>query len=249
MIFAPMFIIWYRDILRYTREKSQIITSLFRPALWLCTFGLGLRPSFRGVGEYNYLQFVFPGVIAMTLIFTAIGSAISIIWDREFGFLKEILVAPVARSVVVLGKCLSGTTLALVQGLAVLIFAPLVKLHLSAMDLVLSVFVMFLISMSLTSLGMIIAARMTSFEGFGAIMNFVVMPLYFLSGAVFPLTGIPAWLYFLIRLNPLTYGVDLLRATLLHVQQFPPMLSCSFLLVFCALMVGGALYSLNYENY
>lgn len=248
MRFAPIFIIWYRDILRFYRDKSQIYTSLFRPFLWLFAFGLGLRPSMRNIGGFNYLQFVFPGVIAMTLIFTAIGSAISIIWDREFGFLKEILVAPIPRSWVVIAKSLSGSTLAMMQGTAVLVFAPLVHVHLSLLQIVFSIFTMFFVSMALTSFGIIIAARMTSFEGFGAIMNFVIMPLYFLSGAIYPLAGVPRWLYFVMLANPLTYGVDLLRGALLHIRQFPIALSGSVLVAFCVLMLWGALFSLRYES-
>jgi ABC-2 type transport system permease protein len=245
---APLYIIWYRDILRFYREKSQIYTSLFRPLLWLFAFGAGLRPSFQGVAGFNYLQFIFPGVIAMTLIFTAIGSAISIIWDREFGFLKEILVAPIPRSWVVLGKCLSGSTLAMLQGICVMVFAPLVGVHLTFLPILASILVMFLVSMSLTALGIILAARMTSFEGFGAIMNFVIMPLYFLSGAVYPLKGIPRWLYFCSMINPLTYGVDLLRSAMISIHGFPILLDVAFLLAFCATMLAGALFALRYED-
>lgn len=245
---ADIFIIWYRDILRFYREKSQILISLFRPFLWLFAFGLGLRPSVHAMNGLNYLQFLFPGVISMTLIFTAIGSAISIIWDREFGFLKEILVAPVSRSRVVFAKNLSGSTLAFLQGACVLVLAPVVGVHISFPRLLASLLVMFFVSMALTSLGITLAARMTSFEGFGAIMNFVIMPLYFLSGAVYPLAGLPFWLYGLTRLNPLTYGVDLLHATILGIHQFPLWLNVIFLAVFCLLMMACSLFSLRFES-
>lgn len=245
---APLFIIWYRDILRFYRERSQIYTSIFRPVLWLFAFGVGLRPSFRGVAGFNYIQFVFPGVIAMTLIFTSIGSAISIIWDREFGFLKEILVAPIPRSWVVLGKSLSGSTLAMLQGGCVLLLAPFAGVRVTIPEVLVSLLVMFLVSMSLTGLGIILAARMTSFEGFGAVMNFVIMPLYFLSGAVYPLRGVPEWLYVLSALNPLTYGVDLLRGAMLSIHAFPVMLSAAYLVVFFIAMMVGALFSLKYES-
>jgi len=248
MNLRPVYIIWYRDILRFYREKSQIYTSLFRPVLWLFAFGMGLRPSFQGMGGFNYVQFIFPGVIAMTLIFTAIGSAISIIWDREFGFLKEILVAPIHRSWVVIAKALSGSTLAVIQGALVFIFAPFVHVHFTVDQILLSLVVMFLMSMALTSLGIILAARMSSFEGFGAIMNFVIMPLYFLSGAVYPLKGLPGWLYTVTMINPLTYGVDLLRTVMLGIHQFSVLSNIVYLLGFCTLMLTGALFSLRYES-
>jgi ABC-2 type transport system permease protein len=248
MNLTPIFIIWYRDVLRFFREKSQLLTALFRPALWLFAFGMGLRPSFKNIHGFNYIQFVFPGVIAMTLIFTSIGSGISIIWDREFGFLKEIMVAPIPRTWIVLGKSLSGSTLAMIQGGCVLLFAPLVGVHISFSEVLICLLVMFLVSMSLTGLGIILAARMTSFEGFGAIMNFIIMPLYFLSGAIFPLHGIPFWLYLISILNPLTYGVDLLRGAMLHIHQFSYLLSSLFLLSFFIVMLTGALFSLKYET-
>jgi ABC-2 type transport system permease protein len=248
MNLTPIFIIWYRDVLRFFREKSQLLSALFRPALWLFAFGMGLRPSFKNIHGFNYIQFVFPGVIAMTLIFTSIGSGISIIWDREFGFLKEILAAPIPRTWIVLGKSLSGSTTAMIQGMFVLLFAPVVGVHISFNEVLICLVVMFLVSMSLTGLGIILAARMTSFEGFGAIMNFIIMPLYFLSGAIFPLHGIPIWLYIISILNPLTYGVDLLRGVMMHLHQFPYFISSAFLILFFIAMLAGALVSLKYES-
>lgn len=206
--------IWQRDFLAYFRERSRLLGSIARPVLWLLVLGTGLRPVFRGAGGMNYTQFIFPGIIAMTLIFTSIQSAISIIWDREFGFLKEVLVAPVPRSSVALGKALSGATLSVIQGVITLLFAPLIGVHLTVASVAMILPIMFLLSFGLTGIGIIIAARMTSFEGFGTVANFLIMPMYFLSGSVFPPKELPLWLTALTRINPMTYGVDALRAAL-----------------------------------
>jgi ABC-2 type transport system permease protein len=230
--------IWLRDLTRFFRERSQLLGSISRPVLWLLVLGTGLRPTFRGAGHLSYTQFIFPGIIAMTLIFTSIQSAISIIWDREFGFLKEVLVAPVSRTSVAVGKALSGATLSVIQGAITLLFAPLVGVKFSLISVLALLPIMFLLSFALTGIGILIAARMTSFEGFGTISNFLVMPMYFLSGAIFPPTGLPLWLTALIRVNPLSYGVDALRATLLHRHYFPISFDLAFLAAFAVLMTA-----------
>ncbi len=227
--------IWRRDLLRLFRERSQLLGSISRPLLWLFIFGTGLRPTFQGGGGLSYTQFIFPGIIGMTLIFTAIQSAISIIWDREFGFLKAVLVAPVSRTSVAVGKALSGATVSLLQGGITLLFAPLVGVKFTLLSALALVPVMFLIAFALTGLGILIAARMTSFEGFGTIANFLIMPMYFLSGAIFPPVNLPSWLNVLVRVNPMTYGVDALRASLLHRHYFPIALDLGFLVAFAAI--------------
>jgi ABC-2 type transport system permease protein len=237
--------IWLRDLLRFFRERSQLLGSVSRPVLWLLILGTGLgaalRPGVHGTsaaaGE-SYTQFIFPGIIGMSLIFASIQSAISIIWDREFGFLKEVLVAPVSRTSVAVGKALSGATLAVVQGAITLVFAPIVGVKFAVFSALTLVPVMFLIGFALTGVGILIAARMTSFEGFGTISNFLVMPMYFLSGAIFPPVHLPEWLYILVRVNPMSYGVDALRATLLHRHYFPLPFDFGFLAAFAALMVA-----------
>jgi ABC-2 type transport system permease protein len=227
--------IWARDLVRFFRERSQLLGSISRPLLWLFIFGTGLRPTFHGGGGLSYTQFIFPGIIGMTLIFTSIQSAISIIWDREFGFLKEVLVAPVSRTSVAVGKALSGATLSLIQGTITLLFAPLVGVKFTLLSALAMVPVMFLMSFALTGIGILIAARMTSFEGFGTIANFLVMPMYFLSGAIFPPVNLPGWLNALVHINPMSYGVDSLRAALLHQHYFPLAFDLGFLVVFAAL--------------
>ena len=235
-----LIMIWLRDLIRFFRERSQLLGSISRPVLWLLILGTGLgaalRPGMRGgaMGGQSYAEFIFPGIIGMTLIFASIQSAISIIWDREFGFLKEVLVAPVSRISVAVGKALSGATLALIQGTITLIFAPFVGVKFSLLSALALLPVMFLIGFALTGIGILIAARMTSFEGFGTISNFFAMPMYFLSGAIFPPVHLPGWLYLLVRINPMSYGVDALRAVLQHQHYFPLGFDFGFLVVFAA---------------
>lgn len=219
MDFAAIRMIWLRDLIRHFRDRIRLLGSVSRPILWLLIMGTGLRPSFNVAG-LPYTHFIFPGIIVMNLIFASMYSTISIIWDREFGFLKEILVAPIPRSSIVLGKTLSGSTIAFVEGLFVLAFAPVIKINLPPAHLLLLLPVMFFVAFVCTSLGIVIAARMTSFEGFGVISNFVIMPMFFLSGAMFPIDNLPLWVNIGIRLNPLTYGVDLLRRITLGIKVF-----------------------------
>ncbi|MFO7676706.1 MAG: ABC transporter permease [bacterium] len=241
--------IWQRDIIRYFRERSQLYGSLARPVLWLFILGMGLRGPAAHIEGVNYTQFIFPGIIAMTAIFTSIQSAISIIWDREFGFLKAILVAPVPRTSVVIGKGLAGTTLSLVQGAIILALAPLVRVPIAPLNIAPLLLVMALLSFGLTGIGIVIAARMTSFQGFGTIMNFVIMPMWFLSGALFPARNLPWWLMTLVRVNPLTYGVDLVRRLVLGFGFYPAWLDLAFLAGFGALATGAAVFFFNRGEY
>ena len=249
MDWSTIYIIWLRDLIRYVRQRSRLYSSIARPILWLFILGSGLRPSFGAVQGFNYTQFIFPGIIAMALIFTAIQSAISVIWAREFGFLKEILVAPVPRTAVALGKAFAGSTLAVIQGTLILIFAPLVKVPIAWYNILVLIPAMFLISFALVGIGIIIASRMTSFEGFGTIMNFLVMPMFFLSGAVFPVAGLPAWLKYVVYANPLTYGVDLLRNIVLGISTFSITLDCCILVVFGVAAIFFAVLFFNRGEY
>jgi len=209
--------------------------------------GTGLRAAFNVAGV-SYTHFIFPGIIAMNLIFAAMQSTISIIWDREFGFLREILVAPIPRSSIVLGKALSGSTVAFIEGLFVLAFAPVIKINIPLVHLLLLLPLMFLIAFVCTSLGIVIAARMTSFEGFGVISNFIIMPMFFLSGAMFPIDNLPHWISFFIRLNPLTYGVDLLRRVTLDIKVFSIYIDFLYLSVFALVMLSIGVFEFNKRN-
>ncbi|TMC48099.1 MAG: ABC transporter [Chloroflexi bacterium] len=220
-----VYMIWYRDVLKYWRDRVRLIASLAQPLLFLLVFGLGLSSSLRGAGggfggtggsgSLNYVQFVFPGVVAMAVLFTAIFSAMSIVWDREFGFLKEILVAPVDRSAVAVGKALGGATQAMLQGCVMLVFAPLVGVHLTLLSVVELVPLLFVLAFALSSLGVAVASRMRSMQGFQVVMNFMLLPIFFLSGALFPLSGLPGWMTVLTRLDPVAYGVAPLRHAVL----------------------------------
>lgn len=210
--------IWYRDFVRLRRDRMRIIGSLGMPMLYLFVLGTGLGGSMSGFGGggLDYRQFIFSGILSMTILFTSIFSAISIIWDREFGFLKEVMVAPVPRVAVALGKVAGGATVALFQGVIVLLLAPLVGVKLGFGQVVALLGLMLLLASVMTALGVLLAARQRSMEGFQMIMNFLVMPMYFLSGALYPLTNLPLWLAALGRIDPVTYGVDPLRQVALQ---------------------------------
>lgn len=224
-----------RDIVRYLRERAQLYGSLARAVVWLFIFGMGLRGSVNVPGGLSYVVFAFPGMLAMAVIFASLQSAVSIIFDREFGFLKEVLVAPIPRSSVALGKALAGATIAMLQGAVIFVFAPVIGLWPAPQRILACLAVMLVMGLGLTGIGIAIAARMTSFEGFGTVNNFVILPLYFTSGAQFPLSGAPSWLRAVVRLNPLAYGVDLLRGLLTGVWTDNPWLDLTVLLLFAAL--------------
>jgi ABC-2 type transport system permease protein len=206
--------IWLRELVRFSSERTRIIGSFGQPLIYLIVMGTGLGATFRSSSVpqgFSYIAFMYPGILGMTILFTSLFSAISVIWDREFGFLKEILVAPVSRGSIVLGKVLGGATVATLQGMVLLILAPFVGLPLDIPQILGVILTMILVASALVSLGLAIASRMSSMEGFQVIMNFIVIPMWLLSGAFFPLRGLPAWMSVLTRIDPLTYGVDALR--------------------------------------
>lgn len=240
--------IWWRDVLRFGQQRVRLLGGLMRSLVWIVALGLGLRGSFRPVEGLDYAQFIFPGVIAMAIIFAALQSAISIIWDREFGFLKEVLVAPVARSTVPLGKVLGGATVSGLQGLVVLPLVLLVGLRPSIEGVLLAILFMGLTALAMTGIGILIAARMSDFEGFGVIQNFVAMPLYLLSGAMFPVTGAPAWLQVLVAINPLAFGVDGVRGALTGYWYHPGWLDALALVLVTGLTLGLASWLFDQEG-
>jgi ABC-2 type transport system permease protein len=223
-----IYIVWYRDLLRYWRDRVRAIVGLAQPILFLVVFGAGLGSSLGGSfapggtpGDLTYAQFVYPGVVGMAVLFSAIFGAMSIVWDREFGFLKEILVAPIDRSAVAIGKALGGATQAMFQGLILLVLAPLIGVTLSVGTILLLIPFLFVLAFALSAMGVAIASRMTSMQGFQIVMNFLMMPMFFLSGSLFPLTGLPEWMAVLARLNPVTYGMDPIRRIVLG-ETLPP---------------------------
>ena len=210
----PALTLWWREMVRFFRQRDRVVGALATPIVFWLLLGFGLGKSFKTPGApegHGYLEYFYAGTLAMILLFTAIFSTISVIEDRREGFLQAVLVAPVGRLAIVLGKILGGATLAFVQGLVFLTLAPLLGLHVSGESFVWLVVVMFLVSFALTGLGFLIAWQMSSTQGFHAIMNLFLIPLWLLSGAVFPPTGAPMWLGWVMKVNPLTYGVTALR--------------------------------------
>ena len=211
----PVYVICMREFIKFFREKSRLLGTLARPVLWLFVVGNGMSALIRPQAGFSYLQFIFPGMIGMTILFSSIFSSISIVWDREFGFMKEMLVAPISRLSIVVGKTISGTLISAAQAVIILVLVPFLGIRLGLLQFIEVVSVSLLVSFCITSLGILIAARLTSFDGFNIIMNFLVMPMLFLSGAMYPVTSLPPVLRHLTQLNPLTYGIDALKHALL----------------------------------
>jgi ABC-2 type transport system permease protein len=216
-----IYTLWLREVKRYGREKTRLISSFIQPLLWLVIFGSGMRFSAAGVGGLDYQKFIFPGIVGQTLLFTSMFMGISVIWDREFGFLKEILVAPVSRVSVFVGKMLGGSTDAVIQGSLVYLYSFLVGITLDPAAFLLSLPIMLLVTFGMVGIGLTLASLMESLEGYGVIQTFVNLPLFFLSGALFPLTFVPQWLAWVSVVNPLTYGVDALRTLILKAAWVP----------------------------
>jgi ABC-2 type transport system permease protein len=204
-------IVLHRELLRFFYDRTRMISQLVQPVLYLLVLGTGLGSLVSGGGGVDLKTFIFPGVIAMSVMFTAMFSAASIVWDREFGFLREMLVAPVSRTSIVVGKVLGGAVVATSQGVVILALAGLAGVPYDPVMIVLLVFLMFAGAFTITAFGVVLAARIKKMQSFFGIMQMAMMPMMFLSGALFPLSGLPGWLSFLTRINPLTYAVDPLR--------------------------------------
>jgi len=207
-----LYILWLRQLKRYVRSRARVLGSLAQPLLFLFAIGFGFGPMYQKAGNGNFIQFLAPGIIAMAILFTAVFTGIEILWDRQFGFLKETLVAPVPRFIIVLGRTLGGATVSLIQGLIIFVVCLFAGFRVHHLAFIPIAFVfMFLIAMIFTGIGTIIGSLIEDMQAFPLVMNFLVMPLFFFSGALFPLSGLPHALHMAIRLNPLTYGVDGLR--------------------------------------
>ena len=216
-----IYVLWLRQLKRYVRSRARIIASLGQPLLFLVALGFGFGPIFKRAGQGNYIQFLAPGVIAMTVLFTSVFSGIELIWDRQFGFLKETMVAPVPRILIMIGRTLGGATVGVIQGVIVLAICMIAGFRPGALGgLPGALGFMALISILFTALGTAVASSLDDFQGFQLVMNFLVMPIFFLSGALFPLIGLPRALSIVASLDPLSYGVDGLRASLIGVAHF-----------------------------
>ncbi len=240
-----IYMLWLRQIKKYARSRSRIVGALGQPLLFMVALGFGFGPIYAQAGGGNYMQFLAPGIIAMSILFTSIFSGIEVIWDRQFGFLKETLVAPVSRYEIMIGRTLGGATAGLLQGVIVFGVALALGLQPDWALVPAALLVAALIAVFFTALGTAIASKMEDMQGFQLIMNFVVMPIFFLSGALFPLEGLPSGIREATLVNPLSYGVDGLRAALTGVSHFGLGLDLVILggLTALSLVVGGYLFS------
>ena len=244
-----VYTIWLREFKRYFRAKERIIGSMAMPLFWFLIFGMGLGSSisFTGV-DVNYFSFLVPGIISMSILFTSLFSGVSVIWDREFGFLKEMLVAPISRISIVIGKALGGATTALIQSFLILAIAVIFGWSLSVSFLLLFIPLVLIISIGFVSLGLTIASLMQSIEGFQLIMNFIVMPMFFLSGALFPLNSLPEWLRFVTYIDPLMYGVEILRFISIGFSSFNPLISLAVVILFSSAMSLLGAYTFSKQD-
>ncbi|MBD3261227.1 MAG: multidrug ABC transporter permease [Candidatus Altiarchaeales archaeon] len=241
-----VYVMWLRQLKRYWRSKSRLIGSIGQSVLFLVAFGFGFSPVFAKAGEGDYMQFLAPGIISMSILFTSMFTGIEVVWDRKFGFLKETLVAPIPRYAIMLGRTLGGATIGILQGLVVfgitlvLGFRPMNWLFFPA-----ALFFMFLMATLLTAFGTAIASKIEDMQAFPMIMNFIIMPMFFLSGALFPLEDLPAFMDVAIKLNPLTYGVDGLRWALTGANTFNVILDVGVVLLLALIvnLVGSKLFS------
>jgi ABC-2 type transport system permease protein len=233
-----IYTIWLRENKRFVRYRSRIITSVVTPLLWLIIFGTGLGSAVRfGTGAAGYQAFIFPGIIGQTILFTAVFSGVSVIMDRQYGFLKEILVAPISRPSIVFGKALGISTTAMIQGMVLLLLSFIVAVPMTPIIFLESVGVILLISLGLSGLGLLISSFTDSMEGFNLIMSFIVLPIFLLSGALFPITGLPSWLQVAVYINPLTYGVDALRNIILNEAVLPLYVDVIVVAFFAVMMI------------
>jgi len=240
-----IYVMWLRQIKRYWRSRGRMIGSLGQPLLFLIALGFGLGPIYAKAGQGDFIQFLAPGVISMTILFSAMFSGIEVIWDRQFGFLKETLVAPVPRLHIMIGKTLGGATISIFQGIIVFLIALIVGFKPFIVNIPLAFLFMFLIAILFTALGVAIASQLEDMQAFPIIMNFLIMPIFFLSGAVFPLDNIPKTLSLITKFNPLTYGVDGIRGALTGVYFFSPLTNLIVITVLAliTLAIGTYMFS------
>ncbi len=221
MEFNVIYVIVAREFKKFIRERSRLISAVARPLIWLFFIGAGMSRLVRPVEGVTYTQFIFPGILGMTILFSSIFSSISIIWDKEFGFMKEILVAPVSRFSIVVGKALSGTVVSTLQAIVILCFFPILGLELGVFNIIGTIALCAVLAFCISSFGIVLATFYESYESFSVIMNFIVMPMFFLSGAMYPVKLLPDILKYASKINPLTYGVDALKHLLTPLHSGP----------------------------
>lgn len=243
MYLRVIYILWIRQLKRYSRSRARIVSSIMQPMLFLVALGFGFGPIYAKAGGGDYIQFLAPGIISMSILFTAMFSGIEVVWDKQFGFLKETLVAPVPRIAIMFGRTLGGATVAVLQGLVVFLATLVVGFHPGSFAMIVPAFAfMFLVALLFTALGTAIASRIDDMQAFPLVMNFLIMPLFFLSGALFPLDRLPSALALVVRLNPLSYGVDAVRGTLVGLGHFGLTRDIIVLLISTALVMAVGAY-------
>jgi len=235
---------WLRDVKRFVRARSRLIGNVIQPFFFLAILGFGLSSAiFPGIPSgFKFVDFLTPGIVAMAVLFSSIFAGVSVLWDKQFGFLQEVLVAPVSRLSIVLGRTLGGATTALIQGFIILGVALALGVKVTLQGMLLGVILMVLIAFTAVGFGLIVASQMEDFHGFQLIMNLLVFPLFFTSSAIFPLEGLPAWLKTIAYLNPLTYGVDGLRQSLIGFSSIPIQVDLTVLIIISAVMMTAATY-------
>jgi ABC-2 type transport system permease protein len=240
---GAIYILWLRELKRYVRSRVQIVVSLGQPCLYLLALGFGFGPVFKQAGHGSYLQFMAPGVVGMTVLFSSVFSGIAMLWDRQFGFLKETLVAPVSRLQIMVGRTLGGATVAIIQGVLILVICLIAGFRPESWTAIpFALLFVILIAIVFAALGTAIGSVLQDMQGFQLVMNFLVLPIFFLSGALYPLTNLPTAMAVIVRIDPLTYGVDGLRGALVNVWQFSPMLDLSVLAAIACVFLGSGAY-------
>jgi ABC-2 type transport system permease protein len=240
---GAIYILWLRELKRYLRSRVQIVVSLGQPCLYLLALGFGLGPVFRQAGHGSYLQFMAPGVIGMSVLFTSVFSGIAMLWDRQFGFLKETLVAPVSRLQIMIGRTLGGATVAVIQGTLILVICIIAgfRPH-SWFSIPLAFLFVALIAIVFSAMGTGVGSVLKDMQGFQLVMNFLVMPIFFLSGALFPLANLPLVMSIITKLDPLAYGVDGLRGALINTWHFSLVFDVTLLAGIAVLFLGAGAY-------
>jgi len=233
-----IYAVWLREAKIYVREKERLVSAVVSPLLWIFGFGGGLGSTIETISGYPYQVFIYPGIMVMTVLFTSLFYGVYIIWDRKLDFLKEVLVAPVSRASVFAGKMLGGATDAMVQVIYLTIIGLFISIPFTPVVIVEAFMMLLLISIAMVSIGLVIGANLKSPEGFSLVINFVMWPMFFFSGALFPVSNLSPWLSAVTYINPLTYGVDAVRGIILGINHFPIILDAAVLLIFAVIMMG-----------
>jgi ABC-2 type transport system permease protein len=239
-----IYAVWLREAKIYIREKERLISAVISPLLWIFGFGAGVGTTVESVGGFSYQMFIYPGIMVMTVLFTSLFYGIYIIWDRKLDFLKEVLVAPISRSSVFAGKMLGGATDAMVQVIFLIIIGLFfLKVPFTPLIIIEAFLMLLLISIAMVSIGLVIGANLTSPEGFSLVINFVMWPMFFFSGALFPVSNLSPWLAAVTKINPMTYGVDAMRGIILGINHYSLLFDTFVLMLFTAMMIGIGIMS------